>query len=121
MGPPSETPNSAALGCEARGAGWYWLDVPRHLNFFTEDSLRTLCAHVGLRPQRAEYWGYSRQFSAGWIAAETLIEARLAGRSEVTAADFRRSFWRQVALLFRSGLRPPRRKYDSVRLVCTKG
>lgn len=116
-----ETPNSAALGCETRGAGWYWLDVPRHLNFFTEDSLRTLCAHVGLVPQRAEYWGYARQFSAGWIDAETRIEARLAGRREITAADFRRNVYRQIALLLRSGLAPARRKYDSVRLICTKG
>ena len=115
-----ETPNSAALGCKARGAGWYWLDVPRHLNFFTEDSLRTLCAHVGLLPQRAEYSGFSRQFSAGWIEAETRIEARLDGRSEMTAADFRRNLYRQVALLLRSGLAPARRKYNSVRLICTK-
>ena len=115
-----ETPNSAALGCKARGAGWYWLDVPRHLNFFTEDSLRTLCAHVALLPQRAEYSGFVRQFSRAWIEAETRIEARLDGRAKITAADFRRNFYRQVALLLRSGLAPARRKYDSVRLICTK-
>ena len=74
-----ETPNSAALGCKVRGAGWYWLDVPRHLNFFTEDSLRTLCAHVGLLPQRAEYSGFSRQFSVGWIEAETRIRLASTG------------------------------------------
>lgn len=114
-----ETPNSAALGCQSRREAWYWLDVPRHLNFFTEESLRTLCTHVGLVPQRAEFWGFARQFSAGWIEAETRIEARLAGRTE-TRADLARNVRRQAALLARAGFAPAPQKYDSVRLICTR-
>lgn len=115
-----ETPNNAALGCAWNGAAWYWLDVPRHLNFFTEESLRALCAHVGLAPVRAEYWGFDRQFTRSWIEAESLIQARLDGRPEPTRADVRRQLLRQVGLLARTAFAAPRRKYDSVRLICRK-
>src|SRR5207245_1074357 len=30
-----ETPNNASRGLKQAGTAWLWLDVPRHLNFFT--------------------------------------------------------------------------------------
>ena len=40
-----ETPNNAALGLSQQKRNWYWLDAPRHLNFFTEASLNRLRTH----------------------------------------------------------------------------
>src|SRR6266850_3384010 len=45
-----ETPNNEAAGCREAGSAWPWLDVPRHLNFFTAQSLRLACQAVGLTP-----------------------------------------------------------------------
>src|SRR5262249_11638886 len=38
-----ETPNNDARGLGRAGVLWPWLDVPRHLNFFTSRSLAAIC------------------------------------------------------------------------------
>ena len=68
-----EAPNNAALGFELYGPGWFFADIPRHLQFFTEGSLRKALAAVGLRVTRVRYTGYTRQFSSEWLAAQKSI------------------------------------------------
>lgn len=115
-----ETPNNAARGLRQQGANWFWLDVPRHLNFFTEDSLRGFAKAAGLSVERCEYWGYARQMLEGWLESQALITACMEGRSTATAADMARQRRQAWALMARTALAPAAVKYDSVRLICTK-
>ncbi|MBX3250732.1 MAG: class I SAM-dependent methyltransferase [Myxococcales bacterium] len=112
-----ETPNQACLGAAERGAHWLWLDVPRHLNFFTEASLRAIAERAGLEVLRSEYWGYCRQFQSTWITQEVNAEARMQDRAP-SATDLRRHQRRAASLLLRTASAPPALKYDSVRLIC---
>lgn len=114
-----ETPNNAAEGFRRHGAGWRWADMPRHLNFFTEASLRGFAERAGLVVERCEYWGYCRQFLPEWLADQALIEARLSAMPQ-SPPRFRRQEWRALVLLLRTALAAPARKYDSVRLICRR-
>jgi len=109
-----ETPNNAALGMLRQGVCWYWLDVPRHLNFFTAESLERICSAAGLAVAGREYAGYFRQFTADWIGAEQGIRDAFA---EAYTGVRRNSAAQAWGLLAGTALAPTRRKYDSVRVV----
>lgn len=116
-----EVPNNACAGAKAAGACWHWLDVPRHLNFFTEASLRALVARAGLAVERVEWWGYARQFHPDWIATEAQAEAIFAGQGTVDAARLARHRRRAWGLLARTLFAPAAWRYDSVRLILRAG
>lgn len=99
----AEVPNNACLGARYFGSAWYWLDVPRHLNFFTAKSLSDLVGSVS----HTEYRGYVRQFAPDWIAAQ----ARIAATMKLPRP---RSYW---LYLLQTAFAPASRKYDSVRVV----
>jgi 2-polyprenyl-3-methyl-5-hydroxy-6-metoxy-1,4-benzoquinol methylase len=109
----AETPNSEAAGGRDAGVAWPWLDVPRHLNFFTARSLALACEGAGLVPGDAEYTGYTRQFQRHWLELEQRIRRALA-RGE--SAPRRGSDFHGWGLLLRTALSPSRYKYDSVRV-----
>ena len=105
-----DVPNNACLGASIFGASWAWLDVPRHLNFFTPKSLEAILMASGYTIQLVEFWGYNRQFSSHWAAMQNEVSAEM--------GDPRgRQSWRYIALLASTILAPPERKYDSVRVV----
>ena len=114
-----EVPNNDGLGLRQAGAYWRWLDVPRHLNFFTEASLRAFVAGAGLQVMRCDYDGYTRQFLPDWIAEEAEIEAVLEGRRTSVARRYRH-LWRALRLLVGTAMAPAPLKYDSLRLVCRR-
>lgn len=116
-----EVPNNACAGARAAGAVWHWLDVPRHLNFFTEASLRALVAQAGLVVERVEWWGYARQFHPDWIATEAQSEAVFAGQGTADAARLALHLRRGWGLLARTLLAPAAQRYDSVRLILRAG
>jgi SAM-dependent methyltransferase len=105
-----EVPNNAALGFETYGPGWFFADIPRHLQFFTEPSLRKALSRAGLRVTRVLYTGYTRQFAPQWLAAQKEIRRRI-GLDADGAWDG--SVW---ALLAKTAFARPPRKYDSVRV-----
>lgn len=113
-----ETPNNAARGLRQQGQNWFWLDVPRHLNFFTEHSLRAFATGAGLKVVRCEYWGYARQMLEGWLEAQAEITACMDDRAAPTPADMARQRRQAWALMVQTALAPPHIKYDSVRLIC---
>lgn len=113
-----ETPNNAARGLSQQGAHWHWLDVPRHLNFFTEASLRAFAAGAGLQVTGCEYWGYVRQFLPEWLATQADIAARMEGRAAAAPSDLARQTRQAWGLLARTALAGRAAKYDSVRLIC---
>jgi SAM-dependent methyltransferase len=105
-----EVPNNAALGIEMYGPGWFFADIPRHLQFFTEHSLRKALSRAGLRVTRVLYTGYTRQFAAQWLAAQKEIRRR-AGLDVDGAWDG--NVW---ALLAKTAFARSPRKYDSIRV-----
>lgn len=114
-----EVPNNACEGSRRMGSAWRWLDVPRHLNFFTPDSLKACAEAAGLKVQAVLYRGYVRQFMPDWIVDEARISADMEGRA-VTQADIDRQVRHSLRLLARTALAHPARKYDSVRVICTR-
>lgn len=105
-----EVPNSAALGFWRHGAVWPWTDVPRHINFFTLDSLARLLSEAGFEVERTFYTGYCRQYSTEWLATERQIWS---ATKQEPAPDFERAAW---GLLARTAFAGKDAKYDSVRV-----
>lgn len=112
-----EVPNNECVGMRRMQQNWRWLDAPRHLNFFTMDSLRACAQKAGLRVTGEYYRGYVRQFLPDWMADEAMIRAKLE-RREVTRADLKRQMWYSYGLFLRTMMAHPTRKYDSIRIVC---
>ncbi len=117
-----EVPNHQALGFQKAGLTWRWLDVPRHLNFFTPKSLQAACREAGLEPVGIEYRGYTRQFDANWIRDEQKIydryKAKLNGESHILPE--RKSQWQAWKLFSQTIFVEDAKKYDSVRVIAAK-
>lgn len=114
-----EVPNNASEGARSMGQAWRWLDAPRHLNFFTPESLQACAEAAGLKVQAVLYRGYVRQFASDWIIDEAQISAAMNGE-EMTQSHVKRQLWHSTKLLFKTMLAHPSKKYDSVRVICTK-
>jgi SAM-dependent methyltransferase len=112
-----EVPNNESLGASWAGIAWDWLDVPRHLNFFTGYSLRQLCSRAGLDVCESYYSGYCRQFTNDWIATERRNGEVLRKAGAAAPLTGRLRSW---LLLLRTAVAPARRKYDSVGIVARK-
>jgi SAM-dependent methyltransferase len=105
-----EVPNNAARGLQMYGPGWFFADIPRHLQFFTENSLRKAVGFAGMQVVRVIYTGYTRQFSAEWLAAQRTIRMRTGLES---SAAWVGSIDR---LLATTAFARPAKKYDSIRI-----
>jgi SAM-dependent methyltransferase len=103
-------PNNECRGARISGPAWRWLDVPRHLNFFTTRSLCRLARMAHLDVTQTGYEGYCRQFGNEWIGEEIRI------RNEF-AMDPAPSAW---LLLLRTMFAKPQMKYDTVWIVARK-
>jgi len=114
-----EVPNNASAGARSMGKAWRWLDAPRHLNFFTPESLQACAEAAGLKVQAVLYRGYVRQFASDWIVDEARIAATMRHRP-LTQADVNRQLWHSTKLLAKTALASPSKKYDSVRILCTR-
>lgn len=111
-----ETPNHTSIGFARAKETWAFLDVPRHLHFFTEASLKKVCESGGVSVAEVEYHGYCRQLEQAWVDTERAIwdalrpkdGARLPRRNSSLSA------W---TLLARTAFAESARKYDSVRII----
>ncbi len=116
-----ETPNNAAAGLQTAGIAWRWLDVPRHLNFFTAQSLANICALAGFDLVKTEYRGYARQFLPDWIQEEQRIwdcyNAKSNGAFQMPPRNANLQNWR---LLIKTMFASDDKKYDSVRIIGRK-
>lgn len=108
----AEVPNNDCLGAKRFGEIWYWLDVPRHLNFFTSKSLRKLILAAGLNTDSIYFRGYCRQFNADWKKSQAhilgVMDLKCHERIKVL------SYWNY---LFETIFAQHEKKYDSVRIV----
>jgi len=103
-------PNNECIGQRESGFAWRWMDLPRHANFFTGESLRKLCQTCGLRVEATDYDGYFRQFNHEWLEEERRIRADHGVRGHPSA-------W---GLLLKTFLAPDHLKYDSVSVTARK-
>jgi 2-polyprenyl-3-methyl-5-hydroxy-6-metoxy-1,4-benzoquinol methylase len=113
-----ETPNNEARGLQQAGVIWPWLEIPRHLNFFTIRSLRSISEAAGLSVKDVEYRGYTRQFMPDWIGMERRIHdvfsSNVGLRSELPGPNRESASWK---LLLSTARLPERLKYDSIRVT----
>jgi SAM-dependent methyltransferase len=113
-----ETPNNQARGLGLAQAAWPWLDVPRHLNFFTTRSLHVICAAAGLAVRDVEYSGYTRQFEPDWRDSErqirTLFSSLVDSPDDLAQPPRPTSAWK---LLLATAWSSGKFKYDSVRVL----
>ncbi|MEG5137093.1 MULTISPECIES: class I SAM-dependent methyltransferase [unclassified Microcoleus] len=116
-----EVPNNSCMALKASGIAWLHLDVPRHLYFFTADSLRAICKQVGFEVISTEFNGYYRLFTNGWIDDERKI-LNLFNSMELKgiAKPKENSKFQSWKLLLKTFLAPDHKKYDSVRIVVKK-
>ncbi len=114
-----ETPNNGALGAKMAGRCWRWLDVPRHLNFFTQAGLENLISRSGVVLENREFRGYSRQFKQEWVSNEQMIWQLFSDRLGGAISPYP-SARRAFMLLIRSFWRRPELKYDSVRVIARR-
>jgi SAM-dependent methyltransferase len=109
-----EVPNNAAKGFSTFGPLWPWCDIPRHINFFTEASLRALLRQHGFSCTAVRYVGYFRQFTPSWIAMQRQIFGVIGtGRQP----HFGAKAWH---LLARTAFASATAKYDSVRAIAVR-
>lgn len=107
-----EVPNNAARGFWTYGAEWPCADIPRHLNFFTEKSLRLALEVGGFSVKKVEYVGYTRQFLEGWKAGQAAIDDKIKNRKP-------RSRMTSLLWLAQTAFASDAKKYDSVRVLAT--
>lgn len=111
-----EVPNNESRAAQVAGLSWMHLDIPRHLNFFTADSLRELGQRAGLEVKRTYFSNYCRLFADSYILTEQQIHDKLPSPDGSTRNTQARA-WR---LLAETAAAPARRKYDSVGAVFSR-
>jgi len=105
-----EVPNNASKGFAGFRGKWPWSDIPRHINFFTERSLRALLRAHDLNIASVNYVGYYRQFTRHWTNTQSEIWAVIGNGSRL---NFNLAAW---LLLGQTAFSQPCRKYDSIRV-----
>jgi 2-polyprenyl-3-methyl-5-hydroxy-6-metoxy-1,4-benzoquinol methylase len=116
-----EVPNNSCMGLKSSDIAWMHLDVPRHLYFFTPQSLRAICEQVGFEIVATEFNGYYRQFTNDWIDDEQKILSRFDSmESDPMVKPQENSKILAWKLLFKTMLAPDENKYDSIRIVAQK-
>jgi len=114
-----EVPNAACHHFEMLRQCSEMFDAPRHLWFFTPDSLRQLAQKAGLSVNDWRYNGFTRLFTPSWRGWECEIFDRLSKRGLASDA-VRHSRLRAFRLLARSAFAPALRKYDSIGIVASR-
>ncbi len=116
-----EVPNCAARGRKRRGYAWAMMDIPRHLHFFWEESLRAFCEQASLHVEHVTFGHYQRQFSSDWIETEAMLwgQGRLPGHcpEPMSPRNSRFNAWK---LLFETALASREHRYDCVGIIATR-
>jgi 2-polyprenyl-3-methyl-5-hydroxy-6-metoxy-1,4-benzoquinol methylase len=111
-----EVPNNESAIARQSGLSWEHMDAPRHINFFTLDTLQATATAAGLAVESSFFNEYCRYFADGYIAIEQRIFDHLGGAGPAV----RNSAARSWALLLRTLAAPARIKYDCVGIVAVK-
>lgn len=114
-----DVPNNNAIGLRRAGAAWHWLDVPRHINFFTRKSLAEAARRAGLEVAGEEYCGFTQQVAPIWVGFEKTSTERInaaAGRNVRPDGLMPGHFqaWKLLIALARAS---DDERYDTLRLI----
>ena len=116
-----EVPNNSCIGLKSSGIAWMHLDVPRHLYFFTPQSLRAICEKVGFEIISTQFNGYYRQFDNTWINDERKIFSVFNSiASHQIVKRHENSKVQAWKLLLKTIFAADENKYDSIRIVAQK-
>jgi len=116
-----EVPNNASRALSSLGVVWEMLDVPRHLNFFCERSLRLACEKSDLSVKDVYHWGFSRQFRNEWINTESRTwDALQQVEGKPVPRAIKNTKLRAWSLLLATAFASQRRKYDSVGVIAER-
>lgn len=108
-----EVPNNNCAGIGHFGRDWLFLDVPRHLNFFTAASLRAMVAQAGFTETGLIYRGYAMQFTPAWIHDQGQICRALGDNPAVNC------FGSHLRYFIKTALAPQEAKYCGIRISAT--
>jgi SAM-dependent methyltransferase len=111
-----EVPNCSAQHFQTFAEISEMLDVPRHIYFFTDKSLRSLFEAAGFVIEATVHHGYTRHFGPGWRAWENRIHQMIAGCG-VRPKSPRRGWGTDLKLLAKTAFAEPARKYDCLGLL----
>lgn len=111
-----EVPNCEAAGFKEFGPAWPWTDVPRHLHFFSQNSLTKFLEAAGFQISTVLWTGFTRQFSSSWIHDMDAIH-KAVQNPEYSSSWLKRQSW---GLLLRTAIASSNHKYDSVRIHALK-
>ncbi len=111
-----EVPNNESAIAQQSGLSWEHMDVPRHINFFTLETLQATATAAGLAVEGSFFNEYCRYFADDYIAIEQRIFDHLGGAQPAT----RNSSARAWQLLLKTAGAPRRLKYDCVGLIAVK-
>lgn len=114
-----EVPNNACLAARCLGLAWAYLDVPRHLNFFTPQSLAAMARQCGFDVRAVEYTGCNRQFFDERLRSEQHLHdifRRAGANGQLPSRPSAFSAWMMLARL---ALADEPQRYDSVRIIAS--
>lgn len=114
-----EVPNNESLIAKQSGLSWEHLDIPRHINFFDEKTLKLVAQNAGLKVKRIYFGGYYRYFDNSYIATEQRIHDQLVKHGDLPVMSKRNSAIRSWCLLAKSAFAFKKKKYDYIGMVCT--
>lgn len=114
-----EVPNNESLIAKQSGLSWEHLDIPRHINFFNEQSLKVVAQKAGLRINRIYFGGYCRMFDDPYIATEQRIHDQLIVHGDLPVLSKRNSVLRSWRLLAKTACATKNKKYDYIGIVCS--
>lgn len=112
-----EVPNNESLIAKQSGLSWEHLDIPRHINFFDEQSLKIVAQNTGLKINRIYFGGYCRMFDDSYIATEQRIHDQLIKHGDMPVLSKRNSILRSWWLLAKTVFATRNKKYDYIGIV----
>lgn len=115
-----EVPNNQAAALALLGNAWRWLDVPRHVNFFTKQSLQIISRLCDWQDAKFEYTGFFRMLTSQRLNEERAIwkfYQKKDSTSLIASEPHVLKYWLMLGL---GAVSPPHKKYDSIRLIARK-
>ena len=111
-----EVPNCKAIGFDTYLEEWPMSDIPRHLNFFTPESLKKVVTQHNLEIIDEKYLHYFRQFSNQFLRQEEKIWSALNQHNDAkrNQPNFQQRAWK---FLLQSFYLPEERKCDSIKII----
>lgn len=115
-----EVPNIRCLDARVSILEWPHLDIPRHLNHFSEKSLRRTIEKADLSVDFITFAHFNRQFQKSWLEFGKPIRSHFNTTNQVSGSLKQLGFLYSCGLLAATAFAPKSAKYDSIIVVAKK-